>query len=138
MSARLTLALVAACALLLAQTKPPGMVHIYRLKSTQGKASHPTITCDTFDIAKIQNGRVYTLKVSPGRHNFTTADAPAGINVDVAEGKEYFVRIDYTANASFAVGAVPVLVPPEQGSKEIQGLKPLDAWYIEAATCGQP
>lgn len=127
-----------AAVLAFAQPKPAGMVHIYRYKLSQGKASHPTVSCDAFPVARIQNGRVYTLKASAGRHSFTVADTPIGIDVDVEPGKDYFVRIDYPVNSSFAVGATPVLVAPEQGSKEIQKLQPLDGWFIEAATCGKP
>lgn len=86
----------------------------------------------------MQNGRVYTIKASAGRHNFTVADSPNGIDVDAEPGKEYFVRIDYPPNATFATGALPVLVPPDQGMKEVRKLRPLDRWFIEAATCGKP
>ncbi len=129
---------LAAVALAFGQAKAPGTVHLYRVKLEQGKAVHPTVSCDAFPVAKMQNGRVYTMKVSAKRHNFTVGDSPNGIDVDVEPGKEYFVRIDFPANASFATGALPVNVPAEQGSKEVQKLKPLDGWYIEAATCGKP
>ena len=91
-----------------------------------------------FDIARIQNGRVYNLKVSPGRHVFTTTHDQTGILVDAEPGKDYFVRIDFTPNAKFHGDASPVLVAPEEGRMEILKLRPLDGQYIEAATCGRP
>jgi hypothetical protein len=123
-----------------AQTQPPstGTVHIYRYKLSVGQAAHPTVSCDAFPVARIQNGRVYTMKVSAGRHIFATADNPTGIEVDVKPGKEYFVRIDYPPNASFAVRASPVLVAAEQGRKEISKIRPLDGWFVENAACGRP
>lgn len=123
---------------LFAQAKPTGLVHIYRYKLTTGKAAHPTVSCDAFPVARIQNGRVYTMTVSAGRHSFGTVDNAVGIDVDVEPGKEYYVRIDYPVNASFAIRATPVLVPPGDGSQEIRKLQPLDKWFIEAATCGKP
>lgn len=135
---RTIIGVVAAAGMLVGQAKAPGVVHIYRTKLNQGKAVHPSVACDNFPVAKIQNGRIYTMKVSAGRHNFTVGDSPNGIDVDVESGKEYFVRIDFPANASFATGASPVQVPADQGSKETRALKPLDGWYIEAATCGKP
>jgi len=135
---RIVIGVLVASFVLLGQTKAPGIIHVYRDKLNQGKAVHPTVSCDAFPVAKIQNGRVYTMKVSAGRHNFTVGDSPNGIDVDVEPGKEYFVRIDFPANASFATGASPVQVPADQGSKDIRKLKPLDGWYIEAATCGKP
>lgn len=137
-SVSIALGLLAVTAVLCAQANAPAVVHIYRLKLDYGKAVRPIVSCDLFPVARLQNGRVYALKVSKGRHNFTVGESPNGINVDVEPGKEYFVRVDYPVNAPFATGASPVIVPAEQAAKEIQKLKPLDAWYIEAATCGQP
>jgi hypothetical protein len=116
---------------------PVATVHIYRYLLTVGKAAHPTVSCDAFPIAKIQNGRVYTMKASAGRHAFTVGDSPTGLEVDLEAGKEYFVRIDYPLNASFADGATPVLVAPKAGRDEIRKLRPLDAWFIEDAACGK-
>ena len=128
-----------AISLLPAQTKqaaPPGVVHIYRLKLSIGVAAHPTVSCDNFPVVRMQNGRVYTMKVSAGRHAFSTSDHPTGINVDIESGKEYFLRIDYPLNANYSTGASAVPVPAEQGRMETMKLRPLDARWIEAATCG--
>jgi hypothetical protein len=121
-----------------AQAPAQATIHIYRYKLTVGTAAHPTVSCDAYPIVRIQNGRVYTLKVSPGRHSFTTADDITGIDVDMDAGKDYFVRIDYPPNSQFAVHASPVLVAPDQGREEIKKLRPLDKWFIENATCGKP
>jgi hypothetical protein len=128
---------LAACAMAFAPGGPVATVHIYRYLLTVGKAAHPTVSCDAFPIVKIQNGRVYTMKVSAGRHMFTAGDSPTGIEVDLEAGKEYFVRIDYPVNASFADRPAPVLVAPETGRDEIRKLRPLDAWFIEDAACGK-
>jgi hypothetical protein len=133
-----TMAFWMALSMLSAQVQPQATVHIYRYKLSVGAGAHPTVSCDMFPIAKIQNGRVYSLKVSAGRHSFTTTDDQKGIMVDVESGKEYFVRIDFPPNARFRGDASPVLVAPEQGRMEILKLRPLDGQYIEAATCGRP
>jgi hypothetical protein len=127
-----------AISILSAQTAPQGTLHIYRNRLSVGTAAHPSVSCDMFPIARIQNGRVYTLKVSAGRHSVTTTHDETGIMVDVESGKEYFVRLDFTPNARFHGDASPVLVPPEQGRMETLKLRPLDGQYIEAATCGRP
>jgi hypothetical protein len=120
------------------QAPPQGTVHIYREKLSSATAAHPTVSCDMFAIARMQNGRVYTMKVSAGRHTFTTTHDETGIKVDVEPGKDYFVRIDFTPNAKLHGDASPVQVPTEQGRMETLKLRPLDAQYIEAATCGIP
>jgi hypothetical protein len=124
-------------AIAFAPPAPTGTVHLYRYLLNVGKAVHPTISCDAFPVAKMQNGRVYTMKVFAGRHMFTAGDSPTGIEVDVEAGKEYFVRIDYSPNASFGVRATPVLVSLEQGREETKKLRPLDGWFVEDAACGK-
>jgi hypothetical protein len=135
------MAISAGCSLLWAQPptagKPEATLHIYRPRLDVGKAAHPTVSCDAFAIARIQNGRVYTMKISPGRHSFTVGGKTDVTNIDVEPGKEYFLRVDYPPNASFAAGAIAVLVDPAQGLKEIRKLRPLDGWFIENATCGK-
>ena len=84
----------------------------------------------------MQNGRVYTMKVSAGTHAFTTVDDPVGISIDVQPGKEYFVRIDYPVNSTSALHASPVQVAPELGSQEIRKLRPLDGWFVKTGACG--
>lgn len=127
-----------ALSMLHAQPQPQATVHIYRPKLSVGTAAHPTVSCDMFEIARIQNGRVYTMKASAGRHSFTTTHDQTGILVDMEPGKDYFVRIDFTPNAKLHGDASPVLIPPEQGRMETLKLRPLDGQYIEAATCGRP
>jgi hypothetical protein len=117
--------------------KPEATLHIYRPRLDVGKAAHPTVSCDAFAVARIQNGRVYTMKISAGRHSFTVGEKTAAIDVDAEAGKEYFLRVEYPPNASFAVGATVVLVDPAEGLKEIKKLRPLDGWFIENATCGK-
>ena len=133
-----TLTFWMAMSVLSAQTPPKATLHIYRNRLSVGTAAHPTVSCDMFPVVRTQNGRVYTMKVSAGRHSVTTVDNPTGILVDVEPGKEYFVRIDFSLNSTFAKGATPVLVPPEQGRMETLKLRPIDGQYIEDATCGRP
>ena len=57
----------------------------------------------------MQNGRVYTMQIPAGRHAIATSENPTGIEVDIEAGKEYFIRIDYATNASFAIRATPVV-----------------------------
>ena len=137
-SRKMLLAYWSVISMLSAQVQPQATVHIYRDRLQVGTTLHPTVSCDMFPIARIQNGRVYSLKVSAGRHSFTTTDDPTGIKVDAESGKEYFVRIDFTPNARIRGDASLVLVPAEQGRMETLKLRPLDGRYIEAATCGNP
>jgi hypothetical protein len=130
---------MAMSALLPAQSpQTAGTIHIYRNRLSIRQTLHPQVSCDAFPVVSIQNGRVYTMKASAGRHVFSTSDDQPGLQVDIEPGKEYFIRIDYPPNAAYQVRASPVLVAPELGRMEIEKLRPLDAQYIQAATCGNP
>lgn len=128
----------AAISLLPAQvSESKAILHIYREKVEMGVASRPTVSCDNFPLARIPNGRIYTIKASPGWHEIGTTDKPAPIRIDMKPGLEYFVRIDYPMNSAFSLGATPVAVPVEQGRMETAKLRPLEERYVEAATCGR-
>jgi hypothetical protein len=119
-----------------AQTAP-GTVHIYRIRGEIATRTRTTVSCDNFPVARIENGHVFTMRMSVGRHVVGTSDRPLGFFIDVASGGEYFVRIDYPVNASLPTGAAPVLVPNDEGRMEITKLKPLDGRFIEAGMCGK-
>jgi len=130
---------MAVSALLSAEAPPTaGTIHIYRNRLSIRQTLHPLVSCDLFPVVSIQNGRVYTMKASAGRHVFRTTDDQPGLQVDIEPGKEYFVRIEFPPNSPYDVRASPVLVAPEQGRMEVEKLRPLDARYIQAATCGNP
>ncbi|HEY3826255.1 MAG TPA: hypothetical protein VGL82_16935 [Bryobacteraceae bacterium] len=134
----LLLSMVIASVVLSAQVPVPATVHIYRYRLSVEQTRHPKVSCDAFPVARMQNGRVYAIRVSPGWHVFATMDDPTGIRVDIMAGKEYFVRIDYPVNSTYSDRATATLVAPEQGRMEILKLRALDGQYIEASTCGNP
>ena len=134
----LPLSMVIASLVLSAQVPDAATVHIYRYRLTVQTARHPTVSCDAFPIARMQNGRVYTIKASAGWHVFATSDDPTGIRVDILPGKEYFVRIDYPVNSTYSDRATATLVTPELGRMEISKLRVLGGQYIEASSCGNP
>ena len=131
---RIALLFVAAAQVQPQQLQRQGTVHIYRPRLTVRTAAHPTVSCDDFAVVRMQNGRVYTMSVSAGRHTFSTTSNSTGIKVDVEAGKEYFVRIDLESETR----AIPSLVDAAQGRMETMKMRPLDGRYIEAATCGTP
>lgn len=133
------MALTALTLLSSAQTpRAAATIHIYRNRLSIRQTLHPLVSCDAFPVVSIQNGRVHTMQASAGRHVFRTSDDQPGLQVDIESGKEYFIRIDFPPNASYKISASPVLVAPELGRMEVEKLRPLDARYIQAATCGNP
>jgi hypothetical protein len=80
--------------------QPQGTVHIYRDRLQVGALTRTVVSCDNFPVARFENGRVFTMKMSVGRHAMGTNNNPVGFHLDVDADKEYFVRIDFATNAS--------------------------------------
>jgi hypothetical protein len=117
--------------------QPQGTVHIYRDRLQVGALTRTVVSCDNFPVARFENGRVFTMKMSVGRHAMGTNNNPVGFHLDVDADKEYFVRIDFATNASYAADAKLVQVPSDQGRMETMKLKPLDGRFIETGACGK-
>jgi len=105
-------------------------VHIYRYKQFVGSALAPSVYCDETELARMENGRFFTAKLSSGKHTFYSNDKQAGMDVDLKGGQEYYIRVELVAGMMKGHGRL-VVVAPEQGSYEIKKLKPLDTDKIK-------
>ena len=100
-------------------------IYIYRANQFVAKLKSPTVYCDESALAKMQNGRFFKIKLSPGRYAFRSEDKGVGIQLQPEAGKEYFIRIEMAVGTLKATQQV-VEVSSEQGLSEIRRLKPID------------
>lgn len=102
-------------------------VYIYRYKQFVGSALAPSVYCDGNQLARMENGRYFTVKLDPGKHTFTSNDKQSGVDLEAKAGEEYFIRVDLAAGFAKGHGRL-VLMSREQGGYELQSdkLKPLD------------
>lgn len=135
-SALICLPLVLAAAFSAAQTQtatqsdtsaqPKVSVYVYRYKQFVGSALQPSVYCDEVQLARMENGRYFTVKVDPGKHTFRSNDQQSGVELDLKAGQEYFLRVEIATGMLKGHGRL-VLTAPEQGRFEVKaGLKPLD------------
>jgi Protein of unknown function (DUF2846) len=103
-------------------------VYVYRYKQFTGSALAPSVYLDETELAKMENGRYFTVRIDPGKHVFHSNDKQAGVELDLKAGQQYFIRLEIVAGVMKGHGRL-VLVQPEQGTYELQSakLKPLDA-----------
>lgn len=101
-------------------------VYVYRYKQFVGKALSPSVYCDENELARIENGRFFAVKLPAGAHVFRSNDKQAGIDVDLKAGERYYVRVEIATGFMKGHGRL-VSVAPEQGAYEIKNLKPLDS-----------
>lgn len=109
-------------------TDTKATVYVYRYKQFVGSALAPSVYCDEAELAKMENGRYFTLRLDPGKHVLHSNDKQAGIDLDLKAGQQYFIRVELVPGAFKGHGRL-VLVAAEQGTYEMQSskLKPLDA-----------
>lgn len=100
-------------------------VYVYRYKQFTGSALEPAVFVNGSEIAKMDNGRYFRVKLDPGKHTFQSNDKQSGIVLDLKSGEEYYIRVEIVAGVWKGHGRL-VFVPEEQGTFEIQKLKPLD------------
>ena len=101
-------------------------VYVYRYKQFVGSALQPSVYCDDAQLARMENGRYFTVKIDPGKHTFRSNDQQSGVELDLKAGQEYFLRVEIATGMWKGHGRL-VLTAPEQGRFEVKaGLKPLD------------
>ena len=101
-------------------------VYIYRYKQFVGSALSPSVYCDENELARMDNGKFFVVKLAPGKHVFRSNDKQAGVESDLKAGQDYYIRVELATGFMKGHGRL-VAVGPDQGSYEIKNLKPLSA-----------
>jgi hypothetical protein len=106
-------------------------VYVYRYKQFVGSGLSPSVYCDDVQLARMENGRYFSVAVDPGKHLFRSNDTQSGIELDVKAGQQYFIRLEIAAGMMKGHGRL-ILTAPEQARYELQSnkLKPLDAGKV--------
>lgn len=109
-----------------APAQPNALVYVYRYKQFVGSALAPSVYCDEVQLARMENGRYFLVRMEPGNHSFRSNDAQSGVALDLQAGQEYFIRVDIATGMLKGHGRL-TLTAPEQGRYELKSkLKPLD------------
>jgi uncharacterized protein DUF2846 len=107
-------------------SNPQSTVYVYRYKQFVGKALSPSVFCDDNELARMENGRYFVVKLAPGKHLFHSNDKQAGVELDLKPGEKSYIRVEIATGLMKGHGRL-VSVTPEQGTYEITKLKPLDS-----------
>jgi Protein of unknown function (DUF2846) len=105
----------------------PAKVYVYRYKQFVGGALEPSVYCDDVPLARMDNGRYFTVSIAPGKHTFRSNDKQSGMEWDLKPGQEYFLRVEIATGFMKGHGRL-VVMPREQAGYELKSskLKPLD------------
>jgi uncharacterized protein DUF2846 len=108
-------------------------VFIYRPDKWTGKALEPSVFVDETELARMDNGRYFAIKLRPGKHIVRMTDDKKGYAVDMGPGQTYFFRIGLEMGMWKGHGKI-TLDDRERAVKEIKKLKFIGQDKIKATT----
>lgn len=97
-------------------------VFIYRPDKWTGKALEPSVFVDETELARMDNGRYFAIKLKPGKHIVRITDDKKGYAVDMGPGQTYFFRIGLEMGMWKGHGKI-TLDDRERAVNEIKKLK---------------
>lgn len=108
-------------------------VFIYRPKKMLGGALEPSVFVDEIELARMDNGRYFAIKLKPGKHIIRMTDDKKGYALDMGPGHTYYFRIGIEAGMWKGHGKI-TLDDADRAIAEIKKLKFLDQDKIKAPT----
>lgn len=108
-------------------------VFIYRPNKWGGRALEPSVFVDETELARMDNGRYFAIKLKPGKHIIRMTDDKKGYAVDMGPGQTYYFRIGIEMGMWKGHGKI-TLDDSESAIKEIQKLKFIGQDKIKAPT----
>ena len=98
-----------------------------------GKALEPSVFVDDIELARMDNGRYFAVKLKPGKHVIHMTDDKKGYALDMGPGQTYFFRIGIEMGMMKGRGKI-TLDDAERAVEEIKKLKFIGQDKIKAST----
>src|SRR5690348_10728150 len=64
-------------------TSSQATIYVYRYKQFVGSALAPSVYCDETELARMENGRFFVVKLPAGKHVFRSNDKQSGVEQDL-------------------------------------------------------
>ena len=109
------------------------IVYIYRPKKWVGRGLEPSVYVDETELARMDNGRYFALKLKPGKHIVHLTDDKKGYAIDMGPGQTYYFRIGLEAGVWKGQGKI-TLDEADRAIKEIKKIKFIGQDKIKAPT----
>ena len=106
-------------------------VFIYRPAKYLGKALEPSVFVDKTEVARMDNGRYFAVRLKPGKYTIRLTDDEKGYTIDASPGETYFFRIGVEWGAFKGHGTIAP-DDDERAKEEIKKLKFLGQDKIKA------
>lgn len=109
------------------------IVYIYRPSKMMGKALEPSVFVDDIELARMDNGRYFALKLKPGKHIVHMTDDKKGYAVDMGPGQTYYFRVGVEMGMMKGHGKI-TLDDADRAIAEIKKIKFIGKDKIKAPT----
>jgi hypothetical protein len=134
-SVLLTGVLLLAVPAVLPQDPEQALLVFYRPKRFTGSGLTPSVYLNGEQIARLDNGRYFSLRVPPGRHEITSSMKHAPLAIEVKAREAAFLEM-VILSGNWRGGGRMIPSPAEDALAVIQKLKPLDKKWIMDARIG--
>lgn len=98
------------------------IVYVYRPSKMAGKALEPSVFVDDIELARMDNGRYFALKLKPGKHIVHMTDDKKGYAIDMGPGQTYYFRVGLEMGMWKGHGKI-TLDDADRAIKEIKKIK---------------
>ncbi len=103
---------------------------VYRVRTAQGRAWHPTVTMNGADLVSLGNGETFVASLDAGHYRFEMDDKKSSADVILKKGDTLYLRVDFFWGV-WTGGGKLVQVASEQGAAEAGGLQPVGSDGID-------
>jgi hypothetical protein len=76
-----------------AESTADAVVYVYRPDKLMGKALEPSVFVDETEVARMDNGRYFTVRLKPGKHMVHMTSKKKGFAIDMGPGQNYYFRV---------------------------------------------
>ena len=108
-----------------AQPTGTGFIHVYRKSRFVASLATWNIGVDDKQVAKIGNGRHFTVKVPAGKHMVYSELGRTPLAIDVQPNRQYYVEVELISEFFSAYVAVK-LTPPTTGENDFTHTRPIE------------
>lgn len=107
-------------------------VIVYRMTKFGARAVDPPVYCDDREMAWMDNGRYFIVKLEPGKHLLRSEDTAETAPLEARAGETYYVEVQIKMGKWKGKGKA-TLVAKEKGQNDTKKLKPLAIKNVVAA-----
>lgn len=105
------------------------LVVFYRPKRFIGSGLTPSVYVDGQQVARLDNGRYFSLPLSPGKHEITSSMKHASLSIDVRNNETVYLEMVILAG-NWRGGGRFIPAPSKDALGVIEKIKPLDRKWI--------